>query len=86
MQTVQLQIEDSKLETFLTLIDNLKDGIVQKLTVNPTDEFEEYTKTQQFQDDKNYFQTVLKDLESGKVKTISHKDVWEQIDKHTKAS
>jgi len=27
MQTVQLQIEDSKLEIFLTLIDNLKDGI-----------------------------------------------------------
>jgi hypothetical protein len=84
MQTVQLQIDDSKLDTFLNLIDNLKDGIVQKLTI--LDDEQEYINSKQFLSDKEYFQNNLNDIESGKTETITHNEVWNQIDKHTHAS
>jgi len=31
MQTLQLDIQDDKLQTFLTIIDNLKNGIVENI-------------------------------------------------------
>ncbi len=90
MQTIQLQVDNSKLETFLTLISNLKDGMVKNLTVMPSDELDKETKTymqtKQFEKDKAYFQKCLDDIENGKTKTLSHDEVWNCIDKHTQAS
>ena len=88
-KTIQLQIEDNKIEIFLTLIDNLKEGIVKNITV--LDDYESdketysYIKTKQYKEDKKYFQICLKNIEDKKTETLSHKAVWEQIDKHTKA-
>ncbi|SHO80558.1 hypothetical protein MNB_SV-15-77 [hydrothermal vent metagenome] len=31
MQTIQLDIQDDKLNTFLTIIDNLKSGIIEQI-------------------------------------------------------
>jgi|OM-RGC.v1.033682437 hypothetical protein len=73
VQTIQLQVDDSKLETFLTLISNLKDGMVKNLTLMPSDELDNETKTymqtKQFEKDKAYFQKCLDDIENGKTKT-----------------
>lgn len=42
MQTIQLQIEDSKLETVLTLLENLKDRIIQNTTVESDENLDNY--------------------------------------------
>jgi len=39
-----------------------------------------------FQENKLYFQESLSNIENGTTTTLSHKDVWESIDKHTKVS
>lgn len=89
MQTIQFQIEDSKLDTFLTLIDNLKDGMVKNLVIKQDeldDETKDYMQTEQFQKDKDCIQKSLKDIKSGKTKTLSHEEVWNSIDEHTRVS
>lgn len=68
MQTVQIQLEDSKLDTFLNLIDNLKDGIVKNIRVksNGIDEdTKAYMQTQQYQEDRAYFHKCYEDLKDG---------------------
>lgn len=85
MQTIQLQIDDSKVDVFLNLIDNLKDGIVSKLTILD-EEKNEYVSTKQFRLDKEFFQKNLEDIKSGKTKTLTHDEVWNKIDKKTQAS
>ena len=39
-----------------------------------------------FQENKLYFQESLSNIENATTATLSHKDIWERIDKHTKAS
>lgn len=89
MQTIQLQIDDNKLDTVLNLIENLKDGIVKNITIKSDGldaETKAYLETEQFQKDKAYFQECYDDIKSGKTKCLSHDEVWEKIDTHTKAS
>ncbi len=74
MQTIQLEIEDNKVDVFLNIIQNLKDGIVKNFTIKNNDILDddtiEYIKTEQFQKDKQYFHKCLEDIESGKSKLI----------------
>ena len=39
-----------------------------------------------FQKDSLYFKESLENIENGTTTPISHKEVWESIDNHTKAS
>lgn len=75
MQTVKLQIEDHKLDTFLIVINSLKDGLVKSCTVDNEDKLDSqtlsYMKTNQFKKEKVYFQECLADIESGKSKCLS---------------
>lgn len=48
------------------------------------DKKDEYLNSNQFQEDKAYFHNALEEIENGKVELLTHDDVWEQIDKHTK--
>jgi hypothetical protein len=50
------------------------------------DKKEVYKNSGQFQEDRAYFHDALEEIESGKVESLSHNDVWEQIEKHTKAN
>ena len=43
----------------------------------------DYFSSKQFKDDRAYFQKVLKDIESGKTKPLSHTEVWSAIEEHT---
>lgn len=74
MQTIQVEVEDSKLETVLTLLENLKEGIIKNITIDSDEELETYKKTQQFQKDKASMQKALADIESGKTKTLSQEE------------
>ncbi len=77
MQTIQIQVDDNKLDTFLDLINNLKDGIVKNLQIKDDNILDsdtvEYTKTEQFQEDKAYFQNCLDDIENGKTKSLNQR-------------
>lgn len=90
MKTVQFKVEDNKLDKFLTVINNLKDDLFEDFIVKNYSELDddtiEYMKTEQFKDDKIFFQKSLDDIKSGKTKALSHDDVWKQIDNHTQAS
>ena len=76
MQNVQMQIEDKYLSTFLTLVNNLKDGMVKSIHIDETHSYKE---------DKDYFQSSLAAIEDGNAKLISHNEVWDKIDQHIKA-
>ena len=90
MQTIQFQVEDSKLETFLAVINNLKDGLFENVIVKNSNDLDSdtltYIKTNKFQEDKVYFKKILEDFDHGRITLLSHNDVWEQIDNHTGAS
>ena len=56
MQTIQLDIEDDKLETFLTIVSNLKKDMVQNIRLQGD---------AHYQDNRTYFHTALKEIENG---------------------
>ena len=84
MQTIQFDIEDSKLNTFLTLIENLKDGMIQNLTVSSDNKLDEetiaYMKTTQFQKDNEMLQQRLADIESGKTTCVPWDEGFDELD------
>ena len=84
MQTIQFQVEDSLYNEIVKRGINIQDEL--KLALNKIlYKKESYLNSQNFQDDKAYFQNALDEIESGEVKLLSHNDVWEQIEKHSKA-
>lgn len=76
MQTIQIQIEDRYVDTFLTLVSNLKEGMIQNIQID---------ENLLFETNKTHFQKALKDIENNTVELLSHDAVWEKIDEHTKA-
>ena len=84
MQTIQFNIDDNKLDTFLTLIENLKDGIIKNLTVSNNNHLDKdtlaYMKTSQFQKDKAMLQQRLADIESGKTTCIPWDEGFNELD------
>lgn len=84
MQTIQFDIEDSKLDTFLTLIENLKEGMIKNLTISHDNSLDEetkaYMKTPQFQKDKAMLQQRLADIESGKTKCVPWDEGFDELD------
>lgn len=85
MQTIQVEVEDSKLETVLTLLENLKDGIIKNITIDSDEELEAYKKTQQFHKDKASMQKALADIESLKTKTLSQEEYEIRMNHFTSA-
>lgn len=84
MQTIQFDIEDNKIDTFLTLIENLKDGMIKNLTVSHDNKLDEetiaYMKTPQFQKDKKMLQQRLADIESEKTTCIPWDEGFDDLD------
>lgn len=56
MQTIQLDIADDKLDTFLTIVNNLKNDIVQNIRLQDNT---------RYQLNKTYFNSVLEEIENG---------------------
>ena len=84
MQTIQFDIENNKIDTFLTLIENLKEGMIQNLKVSSNDttdkEFQSYMKTTQFQKDKEMLQERFADIQSGKTTCIPWDEGFSDLD------
>ena len=83
MQTVKLQIEDNKLDTFLLVLNSLKDGLIKSCTINDEDKLDSqtlsYMKTKQFQKDRIYFKECLDDIESEKSESLNEEEYEENM-------
>lgn len=76
MQTIQIEVQDQYVDTFLTLLSNLKEGMIQNVQID---------ENMLFETNKTHFQYALKEIENKAVQLLSHDAVWEKIDEHTKA-
>lgn len=76
MQTIQLEVQDQYLDTFLTLMSSLKEGMVQNILIDEKALFET---------NKEHFQQALKEIQTNTVQLQSHDTVWENINEHIKA-
>lgn len=76
MQTIQIEVQDQYLDTFLTLISSLKEGMIQNIQID---------ESMLFETNKTHFQHALKEIENNTVQLLSHDDVWGKIDEHAKA-
>ena len=77
---------------------NIRDDVYQKLMstgidmqakvneylLSLVDKKESGGDLKKFEEDKAYFHTVLSDIESGKVKPLSHDEVWRKIEEEAK--
>ncbi|QOP45892.1 hypothetical protein [Sulfurimonas paralvinellae] len=77
---------------------NIQDDVYQKLKsagidmqskineylLNLIDKKDDYLNSEQYQEEKAYFQEALEDIESGKTKPLSHTEVWSEIEQHTR--
>ena len=61
MKTIQLQIDEKNFETFMTIIKNLKNGMIKNLEIKDND----------FEQSKLYFNQCLEDIESNKTKLFT---------------
>jgi|GEM_PF-4862704 hypothetical protein len=66
MKTIQLQIDDSDCESFLNIINNLKQGFIKKITIS--DSMETVSDKEQ-----KYYENLLKNMNEDD-RTISSKD------------
>ncbi|MEO1953671.1 MAG: hypothetical protein ABGW74_03100 [Campylobacterales bacterium] len=67
MKTISLEVEDNNLDTLLTIIKNLKDGIVKNLKVDNSIGFVS-------ESEQNYYENLLNNM-SNEDKTISSKEL-----------
>ena len=61
MKTIQLQIDEKNFETFMTIIKNLKNGMIKNLEIKDND----------FEQSELYFNQCLEDIESNKTKLFT---------------
>ncbi|MDO9266641.1 MAG: hypothetical protein Q7U00_06105 [Sulfurimonas sp.] len=71
MRTVQLEIEDKSLDLFLSIISNLKDGIVKNFKIKEDGSFDET---------KAYFQNAYSEIKEGKTKLVPFNDGLDELD------
>ncbi len=65
MRTIHIDIEDDKLDTFLTIVSNLKKDMVQNIRLQ-SDTY--------YQENKTYFHTALKEIENGNDTPLSQEE------------
>lgn len=70
MKTIQLEIEDSSLDMFLSLINSLKDGIIKNFKIEEDDSFYE---TQM------YFQKCLEEIDNSETELLSSQEYREEM-------
>lgn len=85
MHTIKLQVEDSLYNEIIKSGINIQEEL--KLALNRLiPKKNDYINSQQYKEDKKYFNNALDNIESGNEQLISHTDIWEQIQEHTKVN
>ena len=85
MKTIHFQVEDDLYKKVVSSGMDMQSKFNEYL-LTLFDKKEIYMSSKQFKEDKAYFQNSLEEIDSEKVKTLSHDEAWEQIEKHTKAN
>ncbi len=75
MQTIQLNVSDDNIDTFLTIVSNLKNNMVQNIKLQGDTHYEET---------KAYFHNALKEIENGNDELLSQKEYDKQMDEFEK--
>jgi hypothetical protein len=70
MQTIQLDIADDSVDTFLTIVSNLKNNMVQNIKLKGDTHYEE---------SKAYFHQALRDIENGNDTLLNQEEYDEQM-------
>ena len=65
MHTIHIDIADDKLDTFLTIVSNLKKDMVQNIRLQSDTHYQE---------NKTYFHTALKEIENGNNALLSQEE------------
>lgn len=78
MRTIKLQVEDKDYESFLTILNSLKKGMIKNFEVK-TD-----TLQSDFKQTKSFFNQCLQDIENGNTKLLSQEDYTTQMDNFKK--
>lgn len=74
MKTIQLEVEDKSLDTVLTLLQSLKDGMIKKFEVK-----ESHVQNREFQETKEYFNNCLYDIENNKTELFTEQDYKKEM-------
>ena len=69
MKTIQIEIDDKNFETFMTIIKNLKNGMIKNLEVKDSD----------FEQNKLYFNQCLEDIETNKTKLFEEDEYKKEM-------
>ena len=69
MKTIQIEIDDKNFETFMTIIKNLKNGMIKNFEVKDSD----------FEQSKLYFNQCLEDIETNKTKLFVEDDYKKEM-------
>jgi len=85
MHTIKLQVDDTIYNEIVQSGINIQDELKLALT-KLISKKDSYIHSQEYKEDKNYFNNALESIESGSEQLVSHDDVWEQIEEHTKAN
>lgn len=80
MQTIQFDIDDNKVDTFLAFIDTLKEDVIKNLKIVSHDSTDNYIRTAQFQKDKETLQQRFADIESGKTICVPWYEGFSDLD------
>jgi hypothetical protein len=79
MQTIQFQVEDSLYNEIVKRGINIQDEL--KLALSKIlYKKESYLSSQNFQDDKAYFQNALDEIDNGQVKLVPFNDGFDELD------
>jgi hypothetical protein len=85
MQTIQIEnnLYNDIIKYGIDIQTELKNSIENFLEKKKNSD---YLGSKDFEKDRAYFHDALEGIESGKTKAVSHEDVWEAIENHTKVS
>ncbi len=70
MKTIQLQIDDSNYESFLNIIQNLKDGFIKSFRVESSDSIEYVSSKEQ-----HYYEELLHSMSEEDKKVVDRKTI-----------
>lgn len=80
MKTIQVQIEDDKLELFLNIIQNLKEDVVNSFTIQSNDNIKQNLKIDPFFYERQKELCQIKDdIKSGKMKMYNFNDSMDEL-------
>jgi len=72
MHTIHIDIADDNLDTFLTIVNNLKKNMVQNIRLQSDTHYKE---------NKTYFNTALKEIENGNDTLLSQEEYDSEMKK-----